>query len=334
MYLNYLNIQKIYLLKQVPQGIMEKRGKEVGKMKKPLFLLLVVITTALMGSSFAIGKIGLNYVSSFLLVGLRFTIAGLIMSLILIKRPKPKEKKNWLRIGLIGFFQTTGVMGAIFLSLQTITAGESSILTFLNPLLVVVFGSTFLKLKYHFSQWMGVILGFIGVFITMGFHLQFKVGTIYGFGAAISWAIATLLVKRWGYQLDVWILSAYQMLFGGIGLLISSFLLEDPKFIPHPIAFGVVLWLAIMASIVQFTIWFYLLHKNDPAKVSAFLFLAPFFGVLSGWMILKEPISLSLLFGGSFILLGIFLVNWPRPTKDRIFSIPEVDTPQVTKSLN
>jgi len=292
-------------------------------MKRSYFLLLVVITTSLMGSSFSIGKIGLNYISPFLLVGLRFTIAGLIMSLILIKRPKPKEKANWLRIGIIGFFQTTGVMGAIFLSLKTITAGESSILTFLNPLLVVVFGSAILKLKYHYSQWIGVILGFIGVFITLGFHIQFNIGTVYGFGAAISWAIATLLIKRWGYLLDVWILSAYQMLIGGILLLIASFLLEDTKFIPNPVAIGVVLWLAIMASIVQFTIWFYLLHKNDPAKVSAFLFLAPFFGVLSGWLILKEPISLSLILGGGLIFLGIFLVNWPKPLQNQRFSIPE-----------
>jgi len=295
-------------------------------LKRSLFLLLVITTTSLMGSSFAIGKIGLNYVSPFLLVGLRFTIAGLIMSLILFKRPKPKDRANWFKIGVIGFFQTTGVMGAIFLSLKTITAGESSILTFLNPLLVVLFGSVFLKIKYYFLQWLGVILGFIGVFITMGFHLQLKMGTVFGFIAAISWAIATLLVKKWGYKLDVWILSAYQMLIGGILLLISSFTLEDVKFIPDPVAIGVVLWLAIMASIVQFTIWYYLLHKNDPAKVSAFLFLAPFFGVLSGWLILKEPISLTLLLGGSLIFAGIFLVNWPRPVQDKVFAaIPEVE---------
>ena len=118
-------------------------------MNRYFFLLLVVITTSLMGSSFTIGKIGLNYVSSILLVGLRFTIAGLLMALILYKKPKPKLIGDWVKIGAIGFFQTAGVMGCIFLSLQTISAGESSILTFLNPLLVVIFGSLFLKIKYQ-----------------------------------------------------------------------------------------------------------------------------------------------------------------------------------------
>ena len=51
---------------------------EVLMMNRSFFLLLVIITTSLMGSSFTIGKIGLQYVSSILLVGLRFTIAGVL----------------------------------------------------------------------------------------------------------------------------------------------------------------------------------------------------------------------------------------------------------------
>jgi probable blue pigment (indigoidine) exporter len=104
-------------------------------MNKITLTILLLITTGLMGSSFAIGKIGLSYFSPFLLVGLRFTIAGIVMSfvVILLKREHPRNMKDWFRILLIGFFQTAGVMGAIFLSMKTITAGESSILTFINP---------------------------------------------------------------------------------------------------------------------------------------------------------------------------------------------------------
>jgi probable blue pigment (indigoidine) exporter len=90
------------------------------------------------GSSFAIGKIGLEYISPLLLVGLRFSIAGMIMALLVIKKPLPNRFLDWGKIFIIGFFQTAGVMGCIFLSLRTISAGESSILTFINPLLVIV----------------------------------------------------------------------------------------------------------------------------------------------------------------------------------------------------
>ncbi|MGM8364445.1 DMT family transporter [Virgibacillus sp. W0181] len=281
-------------------------------MNKFVFGLLVVITTSLMGSSFAIGKIGLIYSSPLLLVAFRFTLAGLIMAFIVLiaKQPHPTRVSHWLKISIIGFFQTAGVMGCIFVSLRMITAGESSILTFVNPLLVVILGTIFLKLRYRFLQWFGVFIGFTGVFITFGAHVDLKIGTLLGFLSAVSWAIGTLLIKTWGISLNVWVLTAYQMLFGGLILLAASFILEDPFFEITTPSILILLWLAIMASIVQFAVWFFLLQKGDPGKTSAFLFLAPFFGVLFGWILLGEKIEWFGYAGGALILVGIFFANW------------------------
>src|SRR5699024_761377 len=281
-------------------------------MNKYVYGLLVVITTSLMGSAFAIGKIGLLYSSPILLVALRFIIAGICMGIFVLlwKRPHPKTIKHWFHVFVIGFFQTAGVMGCIFVSLETITAGESSILTFINPLLVVIFGTIFLKLSYRRLQWIGVSLGFLGVFITFGAQFSIKIGTFLGFMSAVSWAIGTLLIKTWGAKIDVWVLTAYQMLFGGLVLFVASFFLETPFFEMNATSMFILLWLAIMASVVQFAIWFYLLHIGDPGKTSAFLFLAPFFGVLSGWVLLQEPIEWYVILGGCFIFIGIFFSNW------------------------
>jgi drug/metabolite transporter (DMT)-like permease len=275
-------------------------------------MLLVILTTLLMGSSFAIGKLGIAYMSPILLVALRFLIAGIIMIFIvtILKRQQPRIMNHYLKSAAIGLFQTAGVMGCIFVGLRTIPAGEMSILTFMNPLLVVILGTLFLKLKYAPRQWAGVTLGFVGVFITLGAHLSIKIGTILGFLSAFSWAIGTLLIKKWGTQFDIWVLTAYQMFFGGLFLLLSSFLLEKPFFIINIHSISILLWLSIMASIVQFAVWFYLLQQGEPGKTSAFLFLAPFFGVLSGWLILGEKIKWFVLIGGIFIFIGIFLVNW------------------------
>lgn len=272
--------------------------------------ILVVLTTLLMGSSFAIGKIGLAYVSPLLLVGLRFTIAGILMSIFFIKKPLPKVRVDWAKIFLIGLFQTAGVMGCIFLSLRTITAGESSILTFSNPLLVVIFGTIFLRVRYGLFQWLGVVIGFTGVVITLGFHLHMETGTILGLGASVSWVSATLLIKKWGPLFNIWVLTAYQMLFGGLILLGMSVTIETPKLIINATSIFIILWLAIMASIVQFAIWFYLINKGDPGKTSAFLFLAPLFGVLSGVVLLDEVVKWYVSLGGLLIFISIFMVNW------------------------
>jgi len=263
-----------------------------------------------MGSSFTVGKIGLTYVSPLLLVGIRFTLAGILMALLVRKKPLPRLPLDWGRMFVVGFFQTAGVMGCIFLSLRTITAGESSILTFSNPLMVVILGTIFLGIKFKLIQWIGVVTGFIGVFITLGFHIQLNIGTIFGLGAALSWSIATILIKKWGIRFNIWVLTAYQMLFGGIILLVMGVTLETPKLIINTTSVSIILWLALMASIVQFAIWFYLLHESDLGKTSAFLFLAPVFGVLTGWIFLNEVVEWYVYLGGLLIFIGIFLVNW------------------------
>lgn len=275
-----------------------------------MYIVLVVVTTFLMGSSFTVGKIGLNYVSPLLLVGLRFTIAGLLMAVLVRKKLKPVKLADWGRIFLIGLVQTAGVMGCIFLSLRTITAGESSILTFSNPLMVVIMGTIFLGIRYRILQWIGAIVGFVGVFITLGFQMQLTSGTLLGLGAAVSWSIGTILIKQWGSRFNVWVLTAYQMLFGGSILLLMGLTMESPLLVLNSASITIILWLAIMASIVQFAIWFYLINEGDPGKTSAFLFLAPFFGVLTGWVLLDELVEPYVYAGGALIFAGIFLVNW------------------------
>jgi len=275
-----------------------------------LYGLLVIVTTSLMGSSFTVGKLGLAYISPLLLAGIRFSLAGAIMALFVLRKPHPKAVADWGRMFVIGFVQTAGVMGCIFLSLRTITASESSILTFINPLLVVIWGTAFLGSKYKAAQWLGVVIGAMGVAITLGFHMQLKAGTLLGLGSAFFFSMATILVKIWGGRFNVWVLSAYQMLFGGLLLLLMSPILETPKFVLTVASIGILIWLAVMASIVQFAVWYYLLDRGDPGRTSAFLFLAPFFGVLSGWAILGEVIEWYVYLGGMFIFMGIFMVNW------------------------
>lgn len=283
-------------------------------MKALHFYGLIIFTTFLMGSSFAVVKLGLVYASPLLLAALRFIIAGGLMAIVIayLKQPLPKTTKEWLQIICIGALQTAGVMGCIFLSLRTITASESSILTFMNPLLVIIFGTLFFTQRYYTYQWVGVICGFIGVFITMGGELKFEIGMFIGFSGAVFWAFSTLLMKKWNAKINTWVLTAYQMLSGGIILLLLSFIMEKPFFITTAESIGIVLWLSILSSVVQFALWFYLLEHGEAGKTSSFLFLAPFFGVLTGALVFKDPLSWSLIAGSLFIIAGIYLVNRPR----------------------
>jgi len=278
-------------------------------MHKLKYACLVVVTTFLMGIAFPVGKIGLSYAPPFLLMGIRFVLAGGLLALLCAKRQQPHSAKQWLQAIVIGLFQSAGVMGCVFFSMRWITSSESAILTSSSPLIVIIMGTLVSGAGYRIRQWLGVIVGLIGVAVAFGFHLGLQPGTFISLTGAVIFASATLLIKRWAPAFDMNVLAAYQMLAGGIALLIMSVITEHLFFTVTTASIAVVLWLAVMCSIVQFTLWFYLLRHGDPAKTSSFLFLVPLFGVLSSWLLLGERIEWYVGAGGLLIGVGIFLVN-------------------------
>jgi probable blue pigment (indigoidine) exporter len=298
-------------------------------MKQSLFIIFILLNTIVAGLNFPIGKLGLNFASPFLLLAIRFLMAFALMLPFIWKLPHPKQWVPWIKIAVIGLFQSTLVLGLIYFSMHTITAGNASILSATNPIWLVLIQFLFMKVRYRAIQWTGVILGFIGVIFTQGFHFQYQSGTIIALAAGICWATATLLTKYWGRSINTWILTAYQMGFGGVFLLIASFSLEHPMFHLHAVPVAelvfVLFYLIVMSSIVQFITWFHLIHNNDPAKVSSFLFLVPFIGTISGSLILHETLHWYIGIGAVCIGLGIYFVN--RTSKKAKREIPTAPSP-------
>ncbi|PYI55699.1 DMT family transporter [Paenibacillus flagellatus] len=274
------------------------------------YFTLVVFTTLLMGVAFPVGKIGLAYAPPFLMTGIRFVVAGGLLAALVANKPRPRGGKQWLQAAAIGLIQSAGVMGCCYYSMRWISSGESAIITCTNPLLVIVFGTLFAKASYTGRQWLGVAAGIAGVAVTFGFRVgSIQPGTWIAFAGAACFAAATLLVKRWGPAFDMNVLAAYQMLAGGIALLVLSAAAEHPVFIFTPASVAVVLWLAVMCSVVQFSLWYYLLRNGDPAKTSAYLFLVPLFGVFFSWLLLGEKVDWYVGAGGALICVGIYWVN-------------------------
>ncbi|MGG1659961.1 DMT family transporter [Brevibacillus sp. NRS-1366] len=281
-------------------------------MNKWFYFSLIILTTCMMGIAFPIGKIGMDYAPPFLLMGIRYLLAGGVLALIVSKKQQPRGRKQWLQAAVIGLFQSAGVMGCGYYSMNWITSSESAIITFVNPLIVIVLGTLFMGKAYRGYQWLGVAVGFMGVVFTLGFQLQFQQGTLLAFAAALSFSTATLLIKKWGSAFDTMVLAAYQMVAGGVTLSLLSLFTEQPIFDINTNSIFILLVLVIVCSILQFSLWFYLLKNGDAAKTSSFLFLVPFFGVLSSWWLLGEQVQWYVVAGGALICIGIFLVNWER----------------------
>ncbi|MDU4696151.1 MAG: EamA family transporter [Paenibacillus sp.] len=277
---------------------------------------LLVLTTFLMGTAYPVAKLGMGHTTPLMLMGIRFFLAGGLLALFSAKKPQPQGAKQWLQIVLLGLIQSVGVMGFTAYSMRWITSGESAIISSTSPLMMLVWGAL-MGTAYRVRQWFGVVIGFIGVVITFGLHISLEPGTVFALAGAFCFTVATLMINRMGSAFDKRVLAAYQMLAGGVMLLILSFAGEKPTFELNVESGLAVVWLVLFCSILQFTLWFYLLSHSDPGKTSSFLFLIPIFSVICSWLLLGEHIAWYVYVGGALTCAGVFLVNWQGNRKPK-----------------
>ena len=110
-------------------------------------------------------------------------------------------------------------------------------------------------------------------------------------------------------SVDLVRLSCGQMLAGGLPLLAVGILSEHRLPDPTPAAVGWFAYLVIPATAVNFVRWFALLERYSATAMTAWLFLIPVFGVLSGAAILHEPLSWRVAAGGLLVVTGVVLTQ-------------------------
>ncbi|HEX3937006.1 MAG TPA: DMT family transporter [Xanthobacteraceae bacterium] len=219
----------------------------------------------------------------------------------------------------------TGVLFAlefllIYRGLVWTTVTRGTLFLYLAPFFVVV-GSRWLVPGDHFhaSQWLGLALSFVGIVIAFGVPTPAisphqLLGDLMLVGAALAWAATTLVIKVTPlnrvsaektllYQLVVSapLLAAGAIAFG-----------EHPAGMPSALALGAFAYQTIWVVSVTFAVWFALVVRYSAARLCAFTFLAPLFGVAAGHTILNEPLTPAFALAVALVAGGILLVNWPR----------------------
>lgn len=290
------------------------------------FAIIILTSTFLMGSSFVSGKVLLNQgFEPLMLVGWRFFLAALAtLPLVMLEGrswgaaliQRHLNARQLLVIIVIGLTQTAAVMSLLFLAMRTVSASTAAILLFSNPVWVAVGNRLFFAQPLKANSLLGLIIGVIGVSLAVGADLAHDshpstwIGVTLALGAAMSWAAATLVIKRNPLPVGTWALSFWQMLIGALAGLACA-VLAGEQWPAHITAqqWGWFVWLAIPASTGSFGLWFVALKRADAVSTSGFLFLAPLFAVLMSWVVLNTQLSIWQCFGGGLVAVSIWLMN-------------------------
>jgi drug/metabolite transporter (DMT)-like permease len=190
---------------------------------------------------------------------------------------------------------------------------------YLAPFFVVI-GSRWLIPGDHFSasQWLGLLLSFAGIVIAFGVPTPAAnpnqlLGDVMLLGAGAAWGATTLLIKASALnRISAEKTLLYQLVVSAPLLALGALVFgEHIDAMPSAAALGAFAYQNVVVS-VTFAMWFALIVRYSAARLSAFTFLAPLFGVAAGHLVLNEPLTLAFAVAVAFVAGGILLVNRPR----------------------
>ncbi len=274
------------------------------------------------GSTYLLNKIAVGQLAPFMLAGVRFLTASLLMFLIV------GITKKSLRVNLVQL-RNTAIAGFLFLAigngvvvwaLSYVDSGLTALTIASQPLVVLLLLWILEKRKIKLFSWVGVFVGLLGMYLLISQNQissspeSFK-GILMIIGCVITWGYASIFVGKAELPKNYLVNTAYQMLFGSLWLILMSVIKNERWISPVNWQLNVqwaMLGLIIFGSIVAFTSFNYLLRIVSPEKVATSTYINPIVAMVLGYLVLKETISTQSIIAAVILLTGVYFINMKR----------------------
>ncbi len=267
-------------------------------------------------------KIAIAGISPVFGAGLRSVIAACLLWLWCAIRGETLLRRDGAeRYGLLIGLMFAGEFVFLYWGLAFTTASRSVLFLYAAPFFVAV-GAHFLipGERLTSTRLGGLALAFAGH--GLGFADSSSVpsrtalaGDLLELVAALLWAATTVVIKRRsGGGVSPRKTLFYQLAVSGPVLLIVSLVMgERGVTSPTPLVLAAFAYQAVVVAFVTYLIWFWLLARYPASSLAAFSFWTPLFGVISGGLLLGEPLTPWLGAAVTLVAVGIFLVNRAAP---------------------
>ena len=270
-------------------------------------------------------KVALETIPPFLMGGIRYAVAGVLLAgwLRAGGRPLP-DRAEWPRLAVLGVLMLGFGNGGVVWAEQYIASGLAAVMIATSPFWMVAVdaalpGSTD---RMRWRQWLGLSVGFTGIVLLVWPDLQIAgaasrqvlLGILALQIACAGWAVASAYTKRRVGASDVLGAAALQMIFGGLFMmLLGTVVGEWPALSFNTKTSVALVYLIGAGSLLAFAAYSYALRHLPMATVSLYTYINPVIAVALGTLLLGEPFRLSMLAAGAIIVLGILIVRPGRP---------------------
>lgn len=280
--------------------------------KKSFSILLALLSVYIIwGSTYLAMRFAIHSLPPLLMAGVRYTAAGLLMYGFLRWRGLPNPtRRQWLHTGWIGVLLLCGGNGAVCLALEKgVSSSLSAMVLAITPLFAVLM-ARFWGQKASGREWLGIVLGVIGVAIlnTGGELRATPVAGVLLILASLVWSLGSI----WGRHLDLpsaFMASAVEMLAGGVVLFLCGLLRgESLAVTPTTQSLLALGYLIVFGAIVGFSAYVYLLANVRPALATSYAYVNPMVAVLLGMWLGGENMEPQEWVAMAVVLTGVVLV--------------------------
>jgi drug/metabolite transporter (DMT)-like permease len=293
------------------------------KSQSPILIILAFFSIyVIWGSTYLLNKIAVLELPPFMLASIRFIVAGILI-FIIAKLMGKSIAISWRQLkntSIAGFLFLTFGNGVVVWALKFVDSGFAALEISAQPLIILLLMRVLQGKKIQMMSVIGVILGFIGIYLLVSQKQIISqensiLGMLMIFACMLSWGYGSLFVGKADLPRNYFVNTGYQMLTGGIMLLISSLLFGEkwtsPLVWSAPVQYSMLL-LIIFGSIVAFTSFNYLLKVVSPEKVATSTYVNPIIALGLGWYFLNEQITLQSIIAAIVLLTGVYFINTKR----------------------
>ncbi|MFO1146264.1 MAG: DMT family transporter [Rhodospirillales bacterium] len=272
------------------------------------------VFVVLWSTGFIGAKLGTPYAPPFTFLLLRFIVVGatLLAAATVLRSPWPRRNQLG-RIAVVGLLLHGAYLGGVFLAISLgIPAGLTALMVSLQPLATALLAGPYLGERIRPRQWLGLLLGLIGVALVvadkLGWHGSSGGGVLAAVVALFGITAGTLYQKQHATDMNLLTGSCVQFAAAGAAMLPLVLIFER-----QPVAFTssflfALLWLSFVLSIGAMTLLHLLIRRGAAAKVASLFYLTPAVTAVLAWLIFGETLSPVAITGMAVATAGVALV--------------------------
>jgi drug/metabolite transporter (DMT)-like permease len=266
-------------------------------------------------------RISLESVPPFLMSGIRWTIAGALLALVLWMRgERLPVRADVPRLALLGFLFIGLGNGGVVWAEQWVPSGLTAVIVAMSPFWMVGVDRAFGGERLTARTFSGLALGFVGIVLLVWPELFAEASR--GFGPALialqlaelGWALGSSYQRREKAETNVLATAAGQMLAGGLMMLAVGTAAGEWRslhFTPRTaVALG---YLTTIGSIGGFAAYTFALKHLPISFVSLYAYINPIIAVVLGMIVLGEPFNGRMIVAAGIVFAGVALVQTRRP---------------------